>query len=89
MIAPVFESGPPSGPPLIIGVLFRLVWLKIEGIGLDRFHAPFTRDIYFSKRTPMAAILSCDQGLATVQETKNNKTDYLVNIRAFLGSTIV
>ena len=35
-----------------IGVLFRLVWLRIDGTGLDGF-VPFARAIYFSKRPPM------------------------------------
>ena len=40
-------------PDLTIGVLFRLVWLKIEGTGSDVFYDPFTREthLFFQKDT--------------------------------------
>ena len=37
-----------------IGVLFRLVWLKIAGTGLDGFYSVYQGHLFFSKRTPMA-----------------------------------
>ena len=35
-----------------IGVLFRLVWLEMDGTGLDGVYST-TRAIYFSERPPM------------------------------------
>ena len=45
---PALQFGTPPHVA-IIGVLFRLVWLKMDGTGLD---GVYSRPIYFSKRPP-------------------------------------
>ena len=42
--------------PPTIGVLFRLVWFKLEGAGLDRCYSIYQGQL-FSKRTPMPPAL--------------------------------
>ena len=65
-----FDATPESGAPVLlkvsqglrfdggyIGVLFRLVWLKTDGTGLDGFY-PICQGHLFAKRPPLGGFCS-------------------------------
>ena len=49
----------------IIGVLFRLVWLKIDGAGLDGVYSIYKGHLFFQKATCMRCYLGVQPRLPT------------------------
>ena len=60
---------------MVIGVLFRLVWIKIDGTGLDGFNPfvfyVFTRAIYFAKYCGIFCAILCQTPDEPVTQTED------------------